>query len=356
MTFRLLAAAVLSAALAAPAPAQLAKDAKLLAPFKPVVAKATESTVRIKCDDKDAALGTVVDADGYILTKLSELKGTLYARLSDGAEYEASIVAAHPKTDLALLKVAVTGLKPVTFADTKKVPRGAWVAASGVQSDPVSVGIVSVMTRKLTGLHDTSVVNPNRGYMGVIPEDEKDQEGNAVGAKLIDVVETGAAYKAGLRKGDVVVAMNGKKITSQAGLRSFLDTVKGGDVIKVTIKRDDEEKEMKLVLGSAPKERGDIQNAMGTLLSARRTGFPEVLQTDMVVDAKDCGGPVVDLDGRVLGINIARAGRVETWVLPSEEIRPLLPDMKAGKFAPHTTSGEAPALPSAPAPRSKPGK
>ena len=70
---------------------------------------------------------------------------------------------------------------------------------------------------------------------------------------------------------------------------------------------------------------------MGGELSGRRTGFPAVLQTDMVVEPKDCGGPVVDLDGKVLGINIARAGRVETWILPSENIRPLLDDLKAGK-------------------------
>ncbi|MBP3956144.1 serine protease [Gemmata sp. G18] len=63
-----------------------------------------------------------------------------------------------------------------------------------------------------------------------------------------------------------------------------------------------------------------------------------MLQSDLVVDAKDCGGPVVDLEGNVLGINIARAGRVETWILPSEVIRPLLPQFKSGKFAPVSAS------------------
>jgi len=87
MTSRLFAVAVLLAAFAAPASAQLSKDSKLLAPFKPVVAKANESTVRIKCDDKDAILGTIVDADGYILTKLSELRGVVFVRLPDGTEY-----------------------------------------------------------------------------------------------------------------------------------------------------------------------------------------------------------------------------------------------------------------------------
>ncbi len=348
MIARLIATAVVLAGACGPAFAQLGKDSKLLAPFKPIVAKANESTVRIKCDDKDTILGTVVYADGYILTKLSELRGVIYVRLPDGSEYEAAIAAAHKETDLALIKVDVKGLKPVKFADTIKVPQGNWLAAAGPMSDPISVGIVSVMTRKLTG-RDMVITNPNRGYMGVIPVDEKDSDGNPAGAKLSEVPIGGAAEKAGLQVDDVIVEMNGKKIASQSMLRELLESLRGGDVIAVKAKRKGETKDFKVTLGSAPKDRGDVQNAMGSILSGRRTGFPQVLQTDLVVDAKDCGGPVVDLAGNVLGINIARAGRVETWILPSEVIRPLLPDFKAGKFAPPA----AVKLPVAPAPRLK---
>ena len=46
------------------------------------------------------------------------------------------------------------------------------------------------------------------------------------------------------------------------------------------------------------------------------------------------GGPLVDLDGRVLGLNIARAGRVETWALPGDVIQPIMADLKAGKYSP----------------------
>ena len=45
------------------------------------------------CDDKDIALGTIVDADGLILTKASELAGAVSVRLPDGTEYEAKVVA-----------------------------------------------------------------------------------------------------------------------------------------------------------------------------------------------------------------------------------------------------------------------
>jgi len=355
MFSRLLTAVALSVAFAAPASAQLSKDAKLLAQFKPVVAKANDSTVRIKCDDKDAVLGTIVDPDGLILTKLSELKGTVYVRLPDGGEYEATTLAAHKDTDLALIKVDVKGLKAVTFADSAKLASGSWVVTSGSTSDPVSVGIVSAMTRKLTG-RDAVVLNPHRGYLGVYPADEKDGDGNLIGAKITEISPGGAADKAGLQADDVIVEMNGKKVVSQAALRELLDGLKGGEVVVVKATRKGSTKEFKVTLGSAPKDRGDIQNALGSTLSARRTGFPQVLQTDMVVEPKDCGGPVVDLDGNVLGINIARAGRVETWVLPSEVIRPLLPQFKAGKFAPSVTSAPVPALPVAPPPRAKGGK
>jgi serine protease Do len=77
-----------------------------------------------------------------------------------------------------------------------------------------------------------------------------------------------------------------------------------------------------------------MQNRMGSELSSRRTGYPIILQHDSVLKPSDCGSPLVDLEGRVLGINISRAGRVESWAIPTEVIRPLLADLKAGKGAP----------------------
>jgi hypothetical protein len=43
--------------------------------FRDAVADATRSTVRVLCDDRRTALGVVVDSEGYILTKASELSG-----------------------------------------------------------------------------------------------------------------------------------------------------------------------------------------------------------------------------------------------------------------------------------------
>ncbi len=42
----------------------------------------------------------------------------------------------------------------------------------------------------------------------------------------------------------------------------------------------------------------------------------------------------MDLDGKVIGINIARAGRVESYALPAATVRSMLPDLMSGKLSP----------------------
>src|SRR5262249_13410911 len=100
------------------------------------------------------------------------------------------------------------------------------------------------------------------------------------------------------------------------------------------IKRGTEEKEVKAKLGPRPLDRGELQNSIGGALSIRRAGFPSFLQHDTILKPQDCGGPVGDLDGKVVGINIARAGRAESYAIPAEAVQPLLADLMSGKLAP----------------------
>ena len=78
-------------------------------------------------------------------------------------------------------------------------------------------------------------------------------------------------------------------------------------------------------------------NVMGSqraLPSQRATeraivGFDQVMQHDTVLDPDECGGPLMDAQGNVGGINIARAGRVVSYALRASLILPEIVRMLA---------------------------
>lgn len=301
--------------------------------FTDAAAKAADATVRIKCDNKDAALGTIVDAKGYILTKGSELKGTVSVRMRDGSEYDAETVGYHEATDLALLKIDATDLATVAFAPGKDATVGNWVAASGPESEPLAAGLVSAGVRKLYG-PEAFIDKLNKGYLGVTADPDADE---AKGVVIGSVDRKGAANNK-LAAGDVILKVAGTPVKKFEEMRKILEGYKPGDSVKVLYRRGKDEKEVTLKLvDRANFDRGDFQNKMGSELSNRRTGFPAVIMHDTVLRPRDCGGPLVDLDGKVLGVNIARAGRVETWALPGEIVTPIVKELIAGKYPIKTT-------------------
>ena len=134
-----------------------------------------------------------------------------------------------------------------------------------------------------------------------------------------------------------MVALGGKAIKDVEEFISSVGRHKPGEKITLKIKRGREEKEVTATLGKRPPDRGEIQNSMGGTLSPRRVGFPSFLQHDTVLKPQECGGPVLDLEGNAIGINIARAGRTETYAIPTEALQPLLVDLMSGKLAPKET-------------------
>jgi serine protease Do len=307
--------------------------------FAEAVSAVSESTVRVQVDEKDAALGTVVTPDGYILTKGSEVltptterpRGAITCHLRDGTIYDAKLIGYHKESDLAMLKIEAEGLKPVKFSALKAAEVGNWVAVTGPSAEPVAVGVLSAGNRKLYR-EESFIENANKGYLGVLGLTDTD---DATGVRIGSVDPKGSAAKSGMKNGDVVYEVGGKAVKTRDDLLATMDGYRPGDTLAVKVRRGDEEVSLKVKLGSKSDfDRGAFQNGMGGTLSGRRTGFPSVIQHDTVVRPTDCGGPLVDLDGHVLGLNIARAGRVETWALPGDVIQPILVDLKAGKYTP----------------------
>jgi S1-C subfamily serine protease len=93
-----------------------------------------------------------------------------------------------------------------------------------------------------------------------------------------------------------------------------------GEIIEVSYLRKDKEETCRVRLASRTKvlqnwEGEDFANGG---ISLRSDNFPEVLQHDIPLYPSDMGGPIATLEGRVVGINIARVDRVTTFALPVE--------------------------------------
>jgi serine protease Do len=309
--------------------AQQTKSAQIVQLFRDVVAKPSQCTVRVNVAGKEAALGAIVSADGWILTKHSEVKGdNITCKLPDGKELAADLVGYDVPFDLAMLKIDANDLTPVVWSDSKVSRVGHWVASPGTGKDPVAIGVISVAARQVKRTKYISPTGAAGGYLGIA------FDLNFAGVKVEEVFANNPAHKAGLKTGDLILALNGDAVESVEDFRALLAKNMPGDEIKLQIVRDDKEQELAAKLSQSPgakggKSRSEIQNNMGSKLSQRRTGFPIILQHDSVLKPSDCGGPLVNLDGQVLGINIARAGRTESYAIPSEAVRPLLEKLKA---------------------------
>ena len=75
------------------------------------------------------------------------------------------------------------------------------------------------------------------------------------------------------------------------------------------------------------EEKKTRNDAMSGRVSKRRTNFPRVIQTDLPLSVRSVGGPLLDLDGRCVGMNIARANRCETFAIPSKELLAVVEDL-----------------------------
>ncbi|MDZ4820212.1 MAG: PDZ domain-containing protein [Planctomycetota bacterium] len=287
--------------------------------FLGVVAKANESTVQILCDDQLAALGTVVGRNGYILTKASELTGKIACRLRDGRKLEAQLVSSHSATDLALLKVEATGLKEIQWASPEVPAIGSFLATASPRDDVLSIGVVSVAPRKIPAAS---------GVLGIAV-------GQADTGPCVDqVLEGSSAEKAGLQTNDIITQINQRNVNTRDELIDTIGEYLPGDRIELHVVRGEQPLKIAAMLGTRSGDgRREFQNRLGGELSERRGGFEQALQHDTILQPRECGGPIVDLDGRVVGINIARAERVASLALPSEVVLRVLPKLKADAIA-----------------------
>jgi len=297
--------------------------------------------------------GMVIDGEGHLVTNNHVVSGAvkITVKMASGEEFEARVVGADPKTDLAVIKIKPPPNLPyLKFGNSDRLRVGEWVVAIGNPrglEQTVTAGIISAKHR--TGISDPSsyqdfiqtdaAINPGnsggpllnlagevigvnaaivtesggfegigfaipsnmaasvadaliktgkvtRGWLGLGLQDLTPALARSLslksprGALVADVVKGGPGERAGIRKGDVVVNLDGATIENANELRNRIAATRVGKKVDVVLLRKGERVTVQPVVEAyKPSERMaalDLANRMGlevkeiSILEARK--------------------------------------------------------------------------------------
>lgn len=288
--------------------------------IKPALGTAAKSTVRVWSGSRRLAYGTVVGDGHKILTKWSEVAratGGLQVETAGDETRSVKLAGVYEDEDLVLLEIEGSPLTPVNWSfETPKL--GGFLAAPQPDGKLAAFGVVSVLERDL---RDTDLA-----YLGVIGE----LGFTGQGVKIKEVAGSSGAEAAGLKAGNVILKVGERPISGLLELKNALTGVAPGATISLLIQANGAERKVDVLLGSRPQMpqyangRLEQMERMGGPVSQVRDSFTHVIQTDMRPKPNQVGGPVVDLNGRALGITMARADRTRSFVMPATAVVDLL--------------------------------
>lgn len=280
-----------------------------------------------------SVLGTAIDGTGLVLSKSSDLGDGVQAYHLELGMIPARVLARDEDFDLVLIQLEDPLPSHVRFEDSGPWVPGRLLASVGTSAEALGVGVVGVAAREVSA--------STNGYLGVRAID--DTEG---GALVEHVQEASGAQAAGLVIGDVIVSMNGEEVAGSAALIGRLRNLRVGESIRLGLRRSGGELiELEATLGERPgafdPPRG-FHAADAIPLSLRRRGFPSAVRHDASLAPHQVGGPVVDLEGRVVGLNIARADRPGCLMIPSAALDGIIEGLVAQASVGKESDGEQP--------------
>ncbi len=321
-----------------------------------------------------AGSGVIVDAkNGYILTNAHVVKDAkeILVTLRDNRRLPAKLVGADPGTDVAVVKVEPTRLVDLKFGDSDELQVGDFVVAIGNPfgiGQTATSGIVSALGRsglsvegyehfiqtdasinpgnsggalvnlkgELVGIN-TAIFGPvnvgigfavpsvlaravmdqiirfgevKRGRLGISMQPVV---GGGDGALIAEVEPNSPAASAGLRKGDVVVALNGRPVRAPAELRARLGVVPVGDTVEMKVQRGKETQTLKAEIGEIQRQAAagqPIAELNGAALAeVERRGLPGTTKALLVAQV-EAGSPAfahgIRAGDLIIGVNQRR--------------------------------------------------
>jgi Do/DeqQ family serine protease len=322
-----------------------------------------------------AGSGVIVDAkNGYVLTNAHVVKDAkeILVTLRDNRRLPAKLVGADPGTDVAVVKVEPQRLVELKFGDSDALQVGDFVVAIGNPfgiGQTATSGIVSALGRsglsvegyehfiqtdasinpgnsggalvnlkgELIGIN-TAIIGPanvgigfavpsvlaravmdqllrfgevKRGRLGIAMQPVV---GGGEGALIAEVEPNSPAAAAGLRKGDVVTALNGHPVRAPAELRARLGVVPAGESVDLKVQRGKETQTVKAQIGEIEKAQtaggqplAELNGA--ALAEVQRKGLPGKDRA-LLVTRVDAGSPAFGHGVRqgdlIIGVNQRR--------------------------------------------------
>ena len=277
-----------------------------------------EGVLKIADQRTTISLGTLVD-DNLVLTKASSLPTRQQLRAIDylDREYELKLVYQDPAFDLAVLELGPNDLTPLQFQSDQTPELGEVLLCVKAPGQAV------VSARSAAGTPDSG--DPESPFLGVgIGPPAEDGRGVTISGTLAG----GAARAAGLRAGDLIVRLNEMEVGP--ALRDALQRFRVGDRVRVAIERGGVEMTVGVQLRRRPESADGLPTPFGNDIveaNERRTGFGPAIRHDALLGPRDVGAPLVDLEGRVIGLQIAHADRSTNWALPAATLRLVLEEV-----------------------------
>jgi serine protease Do/serine protease DegQ len=323
-----------------------------------------------------AGSGVIVDAkNGYVITNAHVVKDAerIQITLRDNRRLPAKLVGSDPGTDIALVKVEPDRLVELKFGDSDALQVGDFVVAIGNPfgiGQTATSGIVSALGRsglnvegyehfiqtdasinpgnsggalvnlkgELIGIN-SAIIGPSGGNVGIgfaVPsvlakavmdqlvrfgEVRRGRLGIAMrdtvgieGAQIAEVQPNSPAATAGLQKGDVVTALNGRPVRSAAELRARLGVVPAGETVELRVVHDGKPRELKALIApirSASSASGrTIPELAGAQLQDVRRGSDRAVQVVSVDGGSAAYSHGLREGDLIIGVNQRRVGTV----------------------------------------------
>ena len=259
--------------------------------------------------EQGSGSGIIISTDGYIVTNQHVIAdaNAITVILNSGEEFEATLIGADARTDLAVLKINKTGLTAAPLGDSNLAEVGDLAVAIGNPlgqelAGTVTAGVISAVNRKMTVdgrtynlIQTDAAINPgnsggalvnkygqviginsikmsqdgvegigfaiamseakpiiddlmNNGYVSGRPLIGITATESRNGLTVYTVAEGSGAQKAGVKEGDLIIKADGIVVKTVDELNDIKDKKAPGDKVTLTLIRNGELLEVKVEL------------------------------------------------------------------------------------------------------------